>query len=242
MKSPNPHSGIYEAKTARTLDCNGGNPCCNQGGVVIVQPAYAIGNGQSNQTGTELSDRSGTLNCMHDQQEVIYPTETKFWEAYQHHGYRQSESAGTLTMGQNDHVRGDTPIITQSYGANCRNDTLNEELYPTLQAKESGGQSLNYSGVLLQKIWCWIARRLIPLECGRLQGYPDHWTDIGPWTDDKGKLHKESSDTSQYRAYGNSIAVPCGLRVIGAIAEYERSKKPCLTTLHYRAALPATRN
>lgn len=32
MKSGNPHSGIYEAKTSRTLDLNGGNPACNQGG------------------------------------------------------------------------------------------------------------------------------------------------------------------------------------------------------------------
>ena len=32
MKSSNPHSGIYEAKTARCLDLNGGNPSCNQGG------------------------------------------------------------------------------------------------------------------------------------------------------------------------------------------------------------------
>ena len=32
MKSPNPHSGIYVAETVRTLDLNGGNPACNQGG------------------------------------------------------------------------------------------------------------------------------------------------------------------------------------------------------------------
>lgn len=37
MKSSNPHSGIYEAKTSRTLDLNGGNPACNQGGVLIVE-------------------------------------------------------------------------------------------------------------------------------------------------------------------------------------------------------------
>lgn len=34
--SDNPHSGFYEAKTARTLDLNGGNPACNQGGVCVV--------------------------------------------------------------------------------------------------------------------------------------------------------------------------------------------------------------
>ena len=36
MKSDNPHSGIYKADTARTLDLTGGSPACNQGGVAIV--------------------------------------------------------------------------------------------------------------------------------------------------------------------------------------------------------------
>ena len=38
MKSDNPRSGIYEAQTSRTLDANGGSPCCNQGGMAIVEP------------------------------------------------------------------------------------------------------------------------------------------------------------------------------------------------------------
>ncbi len=38
MKSSNPHSGIYEADTSRTLDLNGGNPACNQGGIAVVEP------------------------------------------------------------------------------------------------------------------------------------------------------------------------------------------------------------
>ena len=37
MKSSNPHSGIYEAQTSRTIDLNGGNPACNQGGIAIVE-------------------------------------------------------------------------------------------------------------------------------------------------------------------------------------------------------------
>ena len=37
MKSDNPNSGIYKADTARTLDLNGGNPACNQGGMAVVQ-------------------------------------------------------------------------------------------------------------------------------------------------------------------------------------------------------------
>ena len=51
-------------------------------------------------------------------------------------------------------------------------------------------------------------RRLTPLECERLQGFPDGWTDIGAWTDSKGRLHKESSDGARYKALGNSIAIP----------------------------------
>lgn len=50
-------------------------------------------------------------------------------------------------------------------------------------------------------------RRLTPLECERLQGYPDEWTDIGEWTDSKGKKH-QTTDSARYKALGNSIALP----------------------------------
>ena len=50
-------------------------------------------------------------------------------------------------------------------------------------------------------------RRLTPLECERLQGFPDGWTDIGNWIDSKGKKH-DSSDSLRYKALGNSIALP----------------------------------
>jgi DNA (cytosine-5)-methyltransferase 1 len=43
MKSSNPHSGIQEVTTARTLDLNGGCPACNQGGVLVL--AVIEGNG-----------------------------------------------------------------------------------------------------------------------------------------------------------------------------------------------------
>ena len=75
MLSSNPNSGIYEARTARTLDNNGANPACNQGGMMIL--------------------------C----------------DAYQHHGYRESETCGTLTADQNTSVRGDTPIVIEGNGS-----------------------------------------------------------------------------------------------------------------------------
>ena len=52
-----------------------------------------------------------------------------------------------------------------------------------------------------------VVRRLTPLECTRLQGYPDGWVDIGDWTDEKGKKHKDA-DSPKYKALGNSIALP----------------------------------
>ena len=68
-----------------------------------------------------------------------------------------------------------------------------------------------------------IVRRLTPLECERLQGYPDGWTDIGTWTDSAGKLHKESSDSARYKALGNSIALPPWAWVLKRLcACYER--------------------
>lgn len=52
-----------------------------------------------------------------------------------------------------------------------------------------------------------VVRRLTPMECERLQGFPDHWTDIGEWMDSKGKRHKDA-DSPRYKALGNSIALP----------------------------------
>lgn len=52
-----------------------------------------------------------------------------------------------------------------------------------------------------------VVRRLTPMECERLQGFPDQWTDIGEWRDSKGKLRKPS-DSPRYKACGNSIALP----------------------------------
>ena len=68
-----------------------------------------------------------------------------------------------------------------------------------------------------------IVRRLTPMECERLQNFPDGWTDIGAWTDEKGKLHKESSDSARYKALGNSIALPPWKWVLKRLcAQYER--------------------
>jgi len=52
-----------------------------------------------------------------------------------------------------------------------------------------------------------IVRRLTPLECERLQGFPSGWTDIGEWIDSNGKKHP-AAESPRYKAIGNSIALP----------------------------------
>jgi DNA (cytosine-5)-methyltransferase 1 len=69
----------------------------------------------------------------------------------------------------------------------------------TMQAKPNGGYSLNYQTGITDG---YVVRRLTPVECERLQGFPDHYTDV-PY---KGKEHP--SDTPRYKALGNSFAVP----------------------------------
>ena len=68
-----------------------------------------------------------------------------------------------------------------------------------------------------------VVRRLTELECERLQGFPDGWTDIGPWVDSKGKRHKECTASARYTALGNSIAIPPWAWVLKRLcACYER--------------------
>ena len=83
---------------------------------------------------------------------------------------------------------------------------------PTLTANNAGGAQRmpdkdNFNCVIGVDDMKTVVRRLTPMECERLQGFPDGWTDIGEWVDTKGKLHKESADSARYKALGNSIAV-----------------------------------
>lgn len=83
----------------------------------------------------------------------------------------------------------------------CRNGT-EDAVNGALQS--NAAHSLNGNNTVRTR---YIVRRLTPLECERLQGYPDGWTDIGEWTDSNGKK-KKTSDAARYKALGNSIALP----------------------------------
>nr|DAW55212.1 MAG TPA: Cytosine specific methyltransferase [Caudoviricetes sp.] len=101
----------------------------------------------------------------------------------------------------------------------CRNGTENPDTNGTLQAKSTGGQSLNLNNVVREAM---TVRRLTPIECERLQGFPDGWTDIGEWVDSKGKK-RQTTDSARYKALGNSIALPPWKWVLKRLcAQYER--------------------
>lgn len=82
-------------------------------------------------------------------------------------------------------------------GAKAHGVGFEKETAPTLSAAQQDAAVVTVAGV----------RRLTPIECERLQGYPDGWTDIGTYIDSRGKERK-TSDSARYKALGNSIALP----------------------------------
>lgn len=92
----------------------------------------------------------------------------------------------------------------------------------TLKAK-AGNIGNGSECLTAEKAIRWIVRRLTPVECERLQGYPDGWTDIGEWVDTKGKKHKYA-DSQRYKALGNSIALPQWFWLVQKMRPYLKEK------------------
>lgn len=139
----------------------------------------------------------------------------KIMSVYDARGNGDGAVACTITGDHQNRVTDYTAL-----DVDVRNLNETEELSGTLQSKNNGGYSLNYQNPVRMGN---CVRRLTPLECERLQGYPDKWTDIGEWVDSKGKKHKESSDSARYKALGNSIALPFWFYLLRRIsAQYER--------------------
>lgn len=146
-------------------------------------PCICIGNGQANIASHISEELSQTLTCMHDPLAILEPTS-------------DAKVYGIC-----------------SYNSNCmKSPNPHSGIYEaattrTLDAGTFGNPSCNQGGIAVVEPASYNVRRLTPLECTRLQGYPDGWVDIGDWTDTKGKTHKDS-DAPKYKALGNSIALP----------------------------------
>ena len=227
MKSSNPHSGIYEAETDRTLDLNGGSPACNQGGMAIVCSGFKLGNSEQARSIGYAEEQSPTLNaeCGGNKPAVLCLNQGVSVIGVSH------DVSGTLRAQEHGHQ---PSVLDMSHACSVIRDCC--EITPSLQDRMGTGGNqvpLTYqmqgfgdyhAGEVASSckqrdfkdstdLVCavvrtaMIVRRLTPLECERLQGYPDGWTDIGEWMDSKGKRHKDA-DSPRYKALGNSIALP----------------------------------
>lgn len=192
MKSNNPTAGIKEVDKSNTLDLNGSNPARNQGGICIsvldMTHAQDVIRERNDGTVQTLNNRMGTGG---NQVPLIY------------------------TFNRDASIKNNMPIyedktstlkpstrLAVAYAIDCRNSRLSQ-ISMTLQAKNQGGYSLNYQNPIIVKDY---VRRLTPLECERLQGLPDNWTEGG-------------SDTARYRAIGNGMAQPCADYVMSKVVE-----------------------
>ena len=135
---------------------------------------------------------------------------------YQMQGFGDYREGNVASSCKQRDFKGSTDLVC---AVDCRNGTENPKINGTLQAKSSGGSSVNLQNVCRVNH---LVRRLTPLECERLQGFPDGWTDIGNWVDSKGKTRK-TTDSARYKSLGNSIALPPWKWVLKRLcAQYER--------------------
>lgn len=132
---------------------------------------------------------------------------------YQMNGFGDYRAAEVASSCKQRDFKDSTDLVC---AVDFRNFREGGEINGTLQAKEGGGQSLNLNNTVRQNM---VVRRLTPMECERLQGFPDRWTDIGEWIDGKGKRHKPS-DSPRYKALGNSIALPFWDWMLRRMARY----------------------
>lgn len=183
MKSDNPHSGYYEADTARTLDAlQCGYPGCNQGGMAVVQPIL------DDQGGSRISVRDdgkcptlraeahGNLPCVLEMQ-----------------GFGKYKDSGIASSLKARDYKDATDLVVA--GVDCRNATEIPGQNITLQS--SCYHNLNSGNVVRVKH---IVRRLTPLECERLQGFPDNWTLIGEPIEEEVADYTYIFDESKYVA------------------------------------------
>ena len=210
MKSDNPDSGFYEAETSRTLDCKGGNPTCNQGGIVVVeQKTYAMQGfgdykesdkasclkerdykdstdlivfepGAASRVGSHIytDGRTGTLRARpgDNQQAVVIPIEGNGQRpSHKGDGYNETDKSYTLNATEQHGVAYGIDRAAFNQGKNAQfGISVDEELSQTLVAK---GPNAVAQQTIIERIIEYIVRRLTPMECARLQGFPDDWTD-----------------------------------------------------------------
>ena len=248
MKSDNPNSGFYEADTSRTIDGNGGNPSCNQGGmaVVAVQGSMIDRADKNGPQGSGVNeDESFTLDSV-DRHAVAYGIDRAAFNQGINAKYNiavEEELEPTIV------AKGPGAVAEPTYSLEKGTHFTHagKDVSPTLTATDyKDPPAVNESSET-----AYIVRRLTPTECARLQGFPDWWcSDLGTenptdeeiayWRDvfethrtvtgaaSKPKSDKQlikwitnpHSDSAEYKMWGNGIALPCAVFVLAGIVYF----------------------
>lgn len=192
---------IYTDDIAGTIRANAGDN----------QQAVSIGNGQLNQI--SMDETANCLDTMHDQQAVI------------------TYGLDRASFNQGKNAQFDFSVEEDLIGSQvAKGPGAVASFYPQMKAESQCFRHDDISVTLVNGtnpgfqngIVDSVVRRLTPMECERLQGYPDKWTDIGEWFDSTGKKHRDA-DTPRYKALGNSIALPFwGWLAERIVAQYDR--------------------
>ncbi|MBR3298920.1 MAG: DNA cytosine methyltransferase [Clostridia bacterium] len=202
MKSDNPKSGFYEADSSRTLDGNGGNPTCNQGGIAVVAFAdkhapLSANDGPKGPSSQMLSSPEDNFVC-----EAVAIEGNGARPSHQGKGYSDEKVSFTLNATEQHAVAYGIDRATYNMGQNARfGITVETEVEPTMVAKDPGAvahpvystSKNSYHTVaetdLVNTLVAtdfkdpptvsedpyYVVRRLTPTECARLQGFPDWW-------------------------------------------------------------------
>ena len=212
MKSDNPHSGFYEAETSRTLDGNGGNPSCNQGGIAVVSVQGSV-IGREDKNGPQGSgvneDVSFTLNAT-DHHAVAYPIYCTSKNS--HFTRAEKELANTLVA--TDYK--DPPVIND---AQREPEYIVRRLTPTECARLQGFPDWWCGGLgteepMGEDLAFW---REVFETHRRIAG-----TSTKPKTDKQiiKWLKNPHSDSAEYKMWGNGVALPNVYFVLSGIVYY----------------------
>ena len=212
MKSDNPHSGFYEADTSRTLDGNGGNPGCNQGGIAVVAVQGSM-IGRDDKNGPQGSgvneDVSFTLNAT-DHHAVAYPTYCTSKNS--HFTRAEKELANTLVA--TDYK--DPPVINDMQK---EPDYIVRRLTPTECARLQGFPDWWCSGLGTEDptdddLAFWREVFETHRKIAGTSTKPKTDKQIIKW------LKNPHSDSAEYRMWGNGIALPNAYFVLAGIVYY----------------------
>lgn len=222
--SGNPDEGIptWQSVTGFTQ-----NRPAGYGRVVAGGAAYTLkirsgcaGGGKGALVQTE---KTGTLSTLQDQtlfQPIVFDAR----------GNGDGKTVPTITGDHENRITDYTAIAIgrQTFSEQSFSHYKESDKCSTLKAK-AGNIGNGSECLVAEKTIRWIVRRLTPVECERLQGFPDNYTNIGDWTDSKGKKHKYA-DSPRYKALGNSIALPQWFWLVQKMRPYLK-EKPTLGSL-----------